>query len=133
MKRSPPGIHHARRRNAPPLHHAQCPPHNLFTPTRDRLSTTEWRTYANPPTPPLKPRSETFAEDPVAQPAFTGAARITRWELFGHHGVVPPLIPFVIKIIKLVQAWVEIHRDELMADWELAVDGQDIFKIEPLK
>ena len=35
--------------------------------------------------------------------------------------------------LKLVQAWVDIHRDELMADWELAVKGQEIFKIEPLK
>jgi hypothetical protein len=35
--------------------------------------------------------------------------------------------------LKLVQAWIEIHRDELMADWELAVNGQAVFKIEPLK
>ena len=35
--------------------------------------------------------------------------------------------------MRLVQAWIEIPRDELMADWELAVNGQEIFKIEPLK
>jgi uncharacterized protein DUF4160 len=35
--------------------------------------------------------------------------------------------------LKLVQAWVEIHQDELMADWRLATNGQPIFKIEPLK
>lgn len=35
--------------------------------------------------------------------------------------------------LKLVQAWIEIHQDELMADWELAVNGQQIFKIDPLK
>jgi hypothetical protein len=35
--------------------------------------------------------------------------------------------------MKLVQAWIEIHRDELLADWELAVQGQAIFKIEPLR
>ncbi len=35
--------------------------------------------------------------------------------------------------IRLVLAWVEIHRDELMADWELAVAGQQPFKIEPLR
>ena len=35
--------------------------------------------------------------------------------------------------MKLVQAWVEIHKDELMADWQLAVEGQQPFKIEPLK
>jgi len=35
--------------------------------------------------------------------------------------------------MKLVQAWIEIHRDELLADWELAVNGLDVFKIEPLR
>ena len=35
--------------------------------------------------------------------------------------------------MKLVQAWIEIHKDELMADWELAISGQQVFKIEPLK
>lgn len=35
--------------------------------------------------------------------------------------------------MKLVQAWIEIHQDELMADWELAVNGEEIFKIDPLK
>lgn len=35
--------------------------------------------------------------------------------------------------LKLVQAWIEIHRDELMADWRLAVNGQSVFKIEPLR
>ena len=35
--------------------------------------------------------------------------------------------------IKLVEAWIEIHRDELMANWALATRGEPIFKIEPLK
>jgi hypothetical protein len=35
--------------------------------------------------------------------------------------------------LKLVSAWIEIHRDELIADWELAVKGETIFKIDPLK
>jgi hypothetical protein len=35
--------------------------------------------------------------------------------------------------MKLVQAWIEIHRDELMADWKMAVEGQQPFKIEPLR
>ena len=35
--------------------------------------------------------------------------------------------------LKLLQAWIEIHRDELMADWELAAKGQLPYKIEPLK
>ncbi len=34
---------------------------------------------------------------------------------------------------KLVRAWIEIHQDELIADWRLAVNGQPPFKIEPLK
>ena len=35
--------------------------------------------------------------------------------------------------MKLVQAWIEIHNEELLADWELASSGETIFKIEPLK
>jgi hypothetical protein len=34
---------------------------------------------------------------------------------------------------RLVQAWIEIHRDELLANWRLAVNGEEVFKIEPLK
>ncbi len=35
--------------------------------------------------------------------------------------------------MKLVQAWIEIHQDDLMADWELAVNGQPLYKIDPLR
>ena len=35
--------------------------------------------------------------------------------------------------MKLLQAWLEIHCDELMADWELAANGQQPYKIEPLR
>jgi len=35
--------------------------------------------------------------------------------------------------MKLVQAWMEIHHDELLADWNLAVSGQQPYKIEPLR
>ena len=35
--------------------------------------------------------------------------------------------------MKLVQAWIEIHRENLLADWKLAVAGEPIFKIDPLK
>jgi hypothetical protein len=34
---------------------------------------------------------------------------------------------------RLVQAWMEIHKDELIADWELAISGEQPYKIEPLK
>jgi hypothetical protein len=35
--------------------------------------------------------------------------------------------------MKLVQAWIEIHKEDLMADWILASQGQTVFKIEPLR
>lgn len=35
--------------------------------------------------------------------------------------------------MKLVLAWIEIHNDELFADWQLAISGETIFKIDPLK
>ncbi len=35
--------------------------------------------------------------------------------------------------MKLLQAWIEIHADEIMADWELALAGELPYKIEPLK
>ncbi len=34
---------------------------------------------------------------------------------------------------KLVDAWIVIHKDELLADWELVIAGERIFQIEPLK
>ncbi len=34
---------------------------------------------------------------------------------------------------RLVEAWIELHRDELMANWELAAQSQPLFRIEPLK
>ena len=42
-------------------------------------------------------------------------------------GKLPP------RAVRLVQAWIEIHRDELMADWNLAIQGQTLLPIEPLK
>jgi hypothetical protein len=36
------------------------------------------------------------------------------------------------KQLRLVQAWIELHRDELLADWELAVAGEQPYKIDPL-
>jgi len=35
--------------------------------------------------------------------------------------------------MKLVQAWIEIHREDLLADWKLAVAGEPVFKIGPLR
>ena len=35
--------------------------------------------------------------------------------------------------LKLVEAWIEIHREDLMVDWKLAVAGEPVFKIDPLR
>ncbi len=40
---------------------------------------------------------------------------------------------FPTKQLKMVQAWIEIHKDELNADWELAVNGEEPFRIDPLR
>jgi len=42
-------------------------------------------------------------------------------------GKIPP------SKMKLLQAWIELHKEELMADWELASQGQQPYKIEPLR
>lgn len=34
---------------------------------------------------------------------------------------------------RLVQAWIEIHKKELLDDWRMAADGQTPLKVEPLK
>lgn len=36
------------------------------------------------------------------------------------------------KQTRLVQAWAELHVDELKADWKLAMNGEPIYKINPL-
>ena len=41
-------------------------------------------------------------------------------------GKLPP------KKNKLVVAWIEIHKEDLMADWELAVNGQNLLPIRGL-
>ena len=35
--------------------------------------------------------------------------------------------------MKLLQAWVEIHRDDLEANWKLLSNGEQFFRIDPLK
>jgi hypothetical protein len=37
------------------------------------------------------------------------------------------------KKLNLVKAWVSIHEEELMANWDLAVNGEPPYKIDPLK
>jgi hypothetical protein len=37
------------------------------------------------------------------------------------------------KKFDLLRAWVHIHEEELMANWELSINGETPYKIEPLK
>lgn len=42
-------------------------------------------------------------------------------------GELPP------KKLRMLQAWIAIHEEELMADWALTAKGEPVFKIEPLR
>ncbi|OGU57245.1 MAG: hypothetical protein A2X64_10825 [Ignavibacteria bacterium GWF2_33_9] len=35
--------------------------------------------------------------------------------------------------LRVVQAWIELRKEDLLADWNLAVNGQELYPIEPLK
>lgn len=35
--------------------------------------------------------------------------------------------------LKLLIAWIEIHKDDLQANWDLLSDGRETFKIDPLR
>ena len=37
------------------------------------------------------------------------------------------------KQLRLIAAWTELHKDELLANWELAMSEQPLYKIEPLR
>ncbi|MBB1077958.1 DUF4160 domain-containing protein [Rhodoferax sp. 4810] len=37
------------------------------------------------------------------------------------------------KQLKMIQAWIEIHKEELLLNWELAVNGEEPFRIAPLQ
>lgn len=37
------------------------------------------------------------------------------------------------KQLKLVLVWSELHKEELLADWDLAMNGEIPFKIDPLR
>lgn len=37
------------------------------------------------------------------------------------------------KQLRLVLAWAELHQDELLANWDIAMNSELPFKIEPLK
>lgn len=54
-------------------------------------------------------------------------ALINIWDCELIEGELPP------KQNRLVMAWIEIHKDELLANWELCQNGEKPFSIEPLK
>ena len=37
------------------------------------------------------------------------------------------------KQTKLVLAWAALHQEELLADWQLVMNGEEPFKIQPLR
>jgi hypothetical protein len=34
---------------------------------------------------------------------------------------------------QMIQVWIILHKDELMADWELACNNEQVYKIKPLR
>ena len=48
-----------------------------------------------------------------------------------HDGIVKGEMPQ--RALKMIFEWLEIHREELIADWNLVQKGDELFKIEPLK
>ena len=35
--------------------------------------------------------------------------------------------------LRLIQAWAELHQDELMANWQMAMNGEEPCRIQPLQ
>lgn len=40
---------------------------------------------------------------------------------------------FPKKQIKMIEAWAELHQDELLANWNLCMNGETPFQIAPLR
>ncbi len=38
-----------------------------------------------------------------------------------------------VKQLRMFQVWVDLHREELLANWDLAREGVKPFRIDPLK
>jgi hypothetical protein len=47
-----------------------------------------------------------------------------------NYGTIKPKFFFRMR---LVQAWIVLHKDELVANWELSVLGDQPYKIDPLR
>ena len=52
---------------------------------------------------------------------------------FAIEGGAPIVGDFPFTQTRLVQAWIEIHKHELLDDWQMALSGKKPSKIEPLK
>ena len=77
------------------------------------------RMFAEPGAPHHRPHFHAYYQDAV------GIVAIDSIELIG--GDLPA------RQGRLVEAWAEIHQDDLLADWERLQDGRPPFKIEPLR
>jgi hypothetical protein len=59
---------------------------------------------------------------------------------YGEHKIIVDILNgttikgvFPFKQLKLVLAWCEIHRDELMSNWEYSQEYKELMKINPLR
>lgn len=77
------------------------------------------RMFAEPGTSHHRPHIHVWYQE------HTAAIAIDTAEVLG--GELPR------RALRLVEAWVEIHRDELFEDWDLLQTGRRPFKIEPLR
>jgi len=59
--------------------------------------------------------------------------------IYGDHELVIALDGEVLegempsKQLKMLEGWMAIHEDELVANWKMLSEGEGFFKIEPLK
>ena len=77
------------------------------------------RMYTEPPGPHHRPHFHAYYQDAV------GVYAIDAIELIA--GELPR------RQHRLVEAWAELHQEELLADWERLQSGQVLVKIDPLR
>ena len=58
---------------------------------------------------------------------------------YGEYRIIVNIMDGVVKVempgrvVKMILEWSDLHREELMHNWELAQNGAPLNKIEPLK
>ena len=58
---------------------------------------------------------------------------------YGEYRIIVNIMDGVVKVempgraVKMILEWLDLHREELMHNWELAQNGAPLNKIEPLK